>query len=123
MFTTNFSWKISVSVFRTKYPIHKKIISKSTMRAFIVLSCLACFAAARPEAGYSYNRPGGSGGVSTGLSGISGSSFGIGHSGGSFGSSFSSGGSSGISGLGVGGVFSYFDSNIFTIFFVVVGHI
>lgn len=75
----------------------------STMRAFIVLSCLA-LAAARPEAGYSYSRPGGSGGHSTGLSGISGSSFGIGHSGGSFGNSFSSGGSSSISGLGVGGV-------------------
>lgn len=73
------------------------------MRAFIVLSCLA-LAAARPEAGYSYSRPGGSGGHSTGLSGISGSSFGIGHSGGSFGNSFSSGGSSSISGLGVGGV-------------------
>lgn len=73
------------------------------MRAFIVLSCLA-FAAARPEAGYSYQRPGGSGGISSGLSGISGSSFGIGHGGGSFGSSFSSGGSSSLSGFGVGGV-------------------
>lgn len=72
------------------------------MRAFIVLSCLA-FAAARPEAGYSYQRPGGSGGISTGFSGVSGSSFGIGHGGSSFGSSFSSGGSS-ISGFGVGGV-------------------
>ncbi|XP_055322741.1 uncharacterized protein LOC129578355 [Sitodiplosis mosellana] len=76
------------------------------MRAFIVLSCLA-FAAARPEApiqsGYSYNRPGGSGGISTGFSGVSGSSFGIGHGGGSFGSSFSSGGSSSLSGFGIGG--------------------
>lgn len=50
------------------------------MRALIVFSCLA-FAAARPEAGYSYQRPGGSG-----LSGVSGSSFGIGHGGSSFGS-------------------------------------
>lgn len=67
------------------------------MRAFIVLSCLA-FAAARPEAGYSYSRP--SGGISSG-SGISGSSFGIGHGGGSFGSSsFSSGGSSSLGGFG-----------------------
>lgn len=76
------------------------------MRAFIVLSCLA-FAAARPEAGYSYQRPGGSGGISTGFSGVSGSSFGIGgHGGGSsFGSSFSSGGSSSLSG-GFGGVCS-----------------
>lgn len=70
------------------------------MRAFIVLSCLA-FAAARPEAGYSYSRPGGSSGS---LSGVSGSSFGIGHGGGSFGGSFSSGGSSSLSGFGVGGV-------------------
>lgn len=67
------------------------------MRAFIVLSCLA-FAAARPEAGYSYSRP--SGGISSG-SGISGSSFGIGHGGGSFGSnSFGSGGSSSLGGFG-----------------------
>lgn len=66
------------------------------MRALIVFSCLA-FAAARPEAGYSYQRPGGSG-----LSGSSGSSFGIGHGGSSFGhgSSFSGGGSS----FGSGGV-------------------
>lgn len=75
------------------------------MRAFIVLSCLA-FAAARPEAGYSYQRPGGSGGISSGFSGSSGSSFGIGHGGGSFGSSFSSGGSSSLSGFGAGGVCS-----------------
>lgn len=80
------------------------------MRAFIVLSCLA-FAAARPEAGYSYSRPssggggggggsgGGFGGISTGLSS---SSFGIGHGGSSFGSSFGSG-SSGLSSLGGGG--------------------
>lgn len=74
------------------------------MRAFIVLSCLA-FAAARPEAGYSYQRPGGSGGIGSGLSGISGSSFGIGHGGSSFGhGSFSSGGSSSLSGFGSGGV-------------------
>lgn len=83
------------------------------MRAFIVLSCLA-FAAARPEApiqsGYSYNRPGGSGGITTGFSGVSGSSFGIGGhggggGGGSFGSSFSSSGSSSLSGgFGLGGV-------------------
>lgn len=73
------------------------------MRAFIVLSCLA-FAAARPEAGYSYQRPGGPGGISAGISGISGSSFGIGHSSNSFGGSFSSGGSSSLSGFGVGGV-------------------
>lgn len=87
------------------------------MRAFIVLSCLA-FAAARPEAGYSYQRPGGSGGIGSGLSGIGGSSFGhgggggggsFGHSGGggggSFGGgSFSSSGSSSISGFGSGGV-------------------
>lgn len=78
----------------------KKIYLKlNKMRAFIVLSCLA-FAAARPEAGYSYQRPGGSGGISSGLSGISGSSFGIGHGGSSFGSSFSSGGSSSLSGFG-----------------------
>lgn len=75
------------------------------MRAFIVLSCLA-FAAARPEAGYSYQRPGGSGGISSGFSGSSGSSFGIGHGGGSFGGSFSSGGSSSLSGFGAGGVCS-----------------
>lgn len=80
------------------------------MRAFIVLSCLA-FAAARPEAGYSYSRPGGSNGISSGFSGISGgSSFGSGQgsgsfaSSGSFGSSFSSGGSSSLSGFGAGGV-------------------
>lgn len=62
------------------------------MRALIVFSCLA-FAAARPEAGYSYQRPGGSGG---------GSSFGHSGGGGSFGhgGSFSSGGSS----FGSGGV-------------------
>lgn len=77
----------------------KRVTNLNKMRAFIVLSCLA-FAAARPEAGYSYSRPGGSGGVSSGLSGISGSSFGIGHGGGSFGSSFSSGGSSSLSGFG-----------------------
>lgn len=71
------------------------------MRAFIVLSCLA-FAAARPEAGYSYSRP--SGGIVSSGSGVSGSSFGIGHGSGSFGSSFSSGGSSSLSGFGVGGV-------------------
>lgn len=82
------------------------------MRAFIVLSCLA-FAAARPEApigqsGYSYNRPGGSGGITTGFSG---SSFGIGGGhgggggGGSFGAGFSSSGSSSLSGgFGLGGV-------------------
>lgn len=76
------------------------------MRAFIVLSCLA-FAAARPEAGYSYQRPGSSGGgISSGLSGISGSSFGIGHGSSSFGNSFSSGGSSSFSGFGAGGVCS-----------------
>lgn len=75
------------------------------MRALIVLSCLA-FAAARPEAGYSYQRPGGSGG----LSGISGSSFGIGHSGNSFGhgGSFSSGGSGFGSGGGVFAIISLF---------------
>lgn len=66
------------------------------MRALIVFSCLA-FAAARPEAGYSYQRPGGSGGLSGGSS--------FGHSGGGGGSfghggSFSSGGSS----FGSGGV-------------------
>lgn len=90
----------------------RKIDNKYKMRAFIVLSCLA-FAAARPEAGYSYQRPGGSGGsggISSGFSGISGSSFGIGGGhgggggGGSFGGSFSSGGSSSLSGFGSGGV-------------------
>lgn len=79
------------------------------MRALIVFSCLA-FAAARPEAGYSYQRPGGSGGIS---SGIGGSSFGGGHGGGgggggSFGhgGSFSSGGSSSLS-FGSGGVWLF----------------
>lgn len=81
------------------------------MRAFIVLSCLA-FAAARPEAGYSYQRPGGSGGISSGFSGSSGSSFGIGHGGGSFGGSFSSGGSSSLSGFGSGGVCLKFTKTI-----------
>lgn len=81
------------------------------MRAFIVLSCLA-FAAARPEAGYSYSRPslggGGHGGISS-IGGIGGSGLGIGHGGSSFGSSGgssfgSSGGSSfGSSGLSFGG--------------------
>lgn len=77
--------------------ITSKPKQKYKMRALIVFSCLA-FAAARPEAGYSYQRPGGSGS----LSGVSGSSFGIGHGGGSFGhgGSFSSGGSS----FGSGGV-------------------
>lgn len=89
------------------------------MRAFIVLSCLA-FAAARPEAGYSYQRPGGSGGISSGLSGISGSSFGIGHGGSSFGhGSFSSGGSSSLSGgFGSGGVCDHFVVLVLVLFFV-----
>lgn len=101
--------KHSFSFEKTK----RKIDNKYKMRAFIVLSCLA-FAAARPEAGYSYQRPGGSGGsggISSGFSGISGSSFGIGGGhggggggGGSFGGSFSSGGSSSLSGFGAGGV-------------------
>lgn len=95
------------------------------MRAFIVLSCLA-FAAARPEAGYSYQRPGGisSGGISSGgISGISGSSFGHGSSlgsglGGGHGGSFSSGGSSSFGGFGSGGVcvmdwIAYFSSFVF----------
>lgn len=94
-----------------------KIVHK--MRAFIVLSCLA-FAAARPEAGYSYSRPSsgggghgggghssGGGGISSGggfggiSSGLSSSSFGIGHGGSSFGGSFSSG-SAGLGSLGGG---------------------
>lgn len=77
------------------------------MRAFIVLSCLA-FAAARPEAGYSYQRPGGSGGISSGISGSSFGGIGGGHGGSSFGhgGSFSSGGSS--SGFGSGGVCDHF---------------
>lgn len=55
------------------------------MRAFVLLSCLA-LAAARPEAGYSYNRPSSGGGHSSGggFSGVSHSSGGGGHSGGGF---------------------------------------
>lgn len=52
------------------------------MRAFVLLSCLA-LAAARPEAGYSYNRPSSGGGHSSGgFSGVSSGGFASGGSGG-----------------------------------------
>uniref|UniRef100_A0A1I8NVT1 DUF243 domain-containing protein n=1 Tax=Stomoxys calcitrans TaxID=35570 RepID=A0A1I8NVT1_STOCA len=74
------------------------------MKAFILMSCLA-LAAARPEAGYAYNRPGGSGG---GGGGFGGSSGGGGFGGGGFGGSsggggFGGGGSGGFGGGGSGG--------------------
>lgn len=89
---------------------------KSKMRAFVLLSCLA-IAAARPEAGYSYNRPsgghsggGGHGGGSIGGGHIGGGSIGGGHSGG-FGGGISSGGFSGGSSFSSGsGVSSGFSS-------------
>ncbi|EDV92795.1 GH18631 [Drosophila grimshawi] len=67
------------------------------MKTFILMSCLA-LAAARPEAGYNYNRPGGGGGSGGGSHGG-----GIGGSGG-FGGSFG-GGSGGFSGGSGGGGF------------------
>lgn len=77
------------------------------MRAFVLLSCLA-IAAARPEAGYSYNRPS-SGGFSGGLSSGGGHSSGGGGflSGGGGGHGGSFGGGSGLSGgFSSGGSFS-----------------
>lgn len=47
------------------------------MKAFILVSCLA-LAAARPEAGYSYNRPGGHGGGGFAGGSSIGSSIGLG---------------------------------------------
>lgn len=70
--------------------------SNLNMKALLVISYLA-IVSARPEAGYSYNRPGGSGG---GFGGGSGGGFG-GGSGGGFG-----GGSGGFGGGGGGGGFS-----------------
>ncbi|EJY57581.1 AAEL017015-PA [Aedes aegypti] len=79
------------------------------MRAFVLLSCCLALASARPEAGYSYNRPstgggshgGGGGGYSSGGHGGGGG----GGSGGHGGVSFSSGGggSSGFSSFGGSG--------------------
>lgn len=62
------------------------------MRAFVLLSCFLALAAARPEAGYSYNRPSSGGGHSSGGGGGGGFSSG----------GFSSGGSS-FGGSGFGG--------------------
>ncbi|KAL9695262.1 hypothetical protein quinque_014547 [Culex quinquefasciatus] len=94
------------------------------MRAFVLLSCCLALAAARPEAGYSYNRPsggshgggggggyssgghgggGGGGGYSSGGHGGSGGGFSGGHGGGGGGGSFSSGGGSGFSSFGGSG--------------------
>lgn len=61
------------------------------MRAFVLLSCCLALAAARPEAGYSYNRPSNGGGHSSGGGG--------GHSSGGF----SSAGASSFGGSGFGG--------------------
>lgn len=70
----------------------KKVSSKTpTMRAFVLLSCCLALAAARPEAGYSYNRPSNGGGHSSGGGG--------GHSSGGF----SSAGASSFGGSGFGG--------------------
>lgn len=72
--------------------IKKKVSSKTpTMRAFVLLSCCLALAAARPEAGYSYNRPSNGGGHSSGGGG--------GHSSGGF----SSAGASSFGGSGFGG--------------------
>lgn len=75
------------------------------MRAFVLLSCLAV-AAARPEAGYAYNRPG-AGGSSGGFGGISSGGHSGGGGGGGFGGGHSNGasfgGGSGFGGSGFGG--------------------
>ncbi|XP_055536139.1 rRNA 2'-O-methyltransferase fibrillarin-like [Wyeomyia smithii] len=64
------------------------------MRAFVLVSCCLALASARPEAGYSYNRPS-SGGGSHGGGGGGGGGYSGGHGGGhGGGSSFSSGGGS-----------------------------
>ncbi|XP_050071701.1 uncharacterized protein LOC126559570 [Anopheles maculipalpis] len=65
------------------------------MKTFVLLSCCLVLASARPEAGYSYNRP------STGGSHGGGGGGGGGYSSG--GGSFTSGGGGGYSGGGVGG--------------------
>lgn len=62
------------------------------MRAFVLLSCFLALAAARPEAGYSYNRPSSGGGHSSGGGGGGFSSGGFSSGGSSFGGSGFGGG-------------------------------
>lgn len=81
---------------------HIKRIShrRAAMKTFILMSCLA-LAAARPEAGYNYNRPGGGGGSGGGSHGGGGGlGLGGGFGGGSGGFGGGSGGFSGGSGGG-----------------------
>uniref|UniRef100_A0A182IMM9 DUF243 domain-containing protein n=1 Tax=Anopheles atroparvus TaxID=41427 RepID=A0A182IMM9_ANOAO len=70
------------------------------MKTFVLVSCCLVLASARPEAGYSYNRPSTGGGGGGGSHG--GSSHGGGGGGGGYvsGGSFTSGGSSGFGGVG-----------------------
>ncbi|XP_063632259.1 uncharacterized protein LOC134803376 [Cydia splendana] len=81
------------------------------MKAFLVLAAVAAISSARPEAGYSYNAPGG-GGLSSGSlfgghssGGFTGGSFGSGSIGGFSGGSGFGGGFGGGSGSGFSGGF------------------
>ncbi|XP_058443078.1 keratin, type II cytoskeletal 2 epidermal-like [Malaya genurostris] len=82
------------------------------MRAFVLVSCCLALASARPEAGYSYNRPSSGGGSHGSGGGGGGYSGGGGHGGSSYssggGGSYSSGGGfSSFGGSGFGGSSSF----------------